>query len=98
MESNPNNVPYIVFESVSARHERILKRLWIALLTAIILLFLSNSAWLYAWMQYDYTGETTETTYTQDGHGVNLIGASVIGDGNNVTDTTSTDKNPNAHP
>ena len=69
-------VPYIVHESAQARHERITKRLIIALIIAIALIFISNAAWLWAWLQYDYVSETTETTYTQDGEGVNIIGDS----------------------
>lgn len=39
-------VPYIVFEGEQARHERTVKRLVLALLVSIALLFLSNVAWL----------------------------------------------------
>lgn len=80
------SVPYIVYESALARSERHLKRLVIALVIAIVLIFASNAAWLWAWMQYDYTGETTttETTYQQDGQGLNIIG-----DSNHVTDQAS---------
>ena len=70
----PDNVPYIVFESEQARHERNIKRLVIALVISIALIFISNMFWLYEWTQYDYESETT--TYTQDGQGVNLIGSS----------------------
>jgi len=73
------DVPYIVFESNMARNERQTKRLIIALAICVILIFLSNAIWLYAWCQYDYTG--TATTYTQDGEGLNIIG-----DSNDVTE------------
>ena len=53
----PESVPYIVHESAMARMERQIKRGWIALIVAVCLLFASNAAWLYAWMQYDYTSE-----------------------------------------
>lgn len=75
------SVPYIVYESAQARSERHLKRLVIALVVAIVLIFASNAAWLWAWCQYDYCSE--ETVYTQDGHGVNIIG-----DENHVADQT----------
>lgn len=65
-------VPYIVHESAMARQERHIKRLVIALIVAIALIFASNAAWLYAWCQYDYSGE--ETVYDQDGEGLNIIG------------------------
>lgn len=56
-ESGP--VPYIVHESAMARNERAIKRLVVALIVAIALMFASNAFWLLAWMQYDYTGEET---------------------------------------
>lgn len=70
----PESVPYIVHESSMARMERQIKRLWIALIVSVCLLFASNAAWLYAWCQYDYSGE--ETIYQQDGEGTNIIGDS----------------------
>lgn len=67
-------VPFIVHESAMVRNERTVKRLVIALIIAIALLFAANAAWLLAWTQYDYTSE--ETVYTQDGDGLNIIGSS----------------------
>lgn len=67
-------VPYIVHESAMARNERTIKRLVIALIIAVALLFAGNAAWLYAWMQYDYVSEETITEYQQDGEGLNIIG------------------------
>ena len=58
-------VPYIVWEGEKARDERRHRRDFIIKLVLIILLFLSNAIWLYAWMQYDYVGETE--TITVDG-------------------------------
>ena len=73
-QNAPENVPYIVHESSMARMERHIKRLWIAVIVAVCLLFASNAAWLYAWFQYDYSIE--ETIYQQDGKGTNIIGNS----------------------
>lgn len=64
-----NDVPYIVFEGEQARNERHIKRLWIALIILITLLFASNAIWLYEWTRYDYV--TTE--YSQGGEGINNI-------------------------
>ena len=72
--ATPESVPYIVHESSMARMERQVKRGWIALIVAVCLLFASNAAWLYAWMQYDYSSE--EIVYQQDGEGTNIIGDS----------------------
>ena len=54
MEENKMTVPYIVYEGEQARNERTVKRLITALIVAIAVIFASNLAWLYAWMQYDY--------------------------------------------
>ena len=67
-------VPYIVHESAMARNERTVKRLVIALIVAISLIFASNAAWLWAWMQYDYTSTESVVEYQQDGQGLNIIG------------------------
>lgn len=70
MENNNNPVSFVAFEATCTRFDRIIKRLTIALVVCIILVFASNVAWLYAWMQYDYssTEETTTTeTVTIDG-------------------------------
>ena len=51
------DVPYIVYESEAARHERTVKRLITALLIAILLIVGSNLAWLYVFSQYDISSE-----------------------------------------
>ena len=63
-------IDYFIFEGEMARKERTIKKLWAALLLAIVLLFAANAMWLYAWCQYDY--ESYE--YSQDGEGLNIIG------------------------
>lgn len=70
----PESVPYIVHESSMARMERQIKRLWIALIASVVLLFASSAIFTWAWMQYDYSSE--ETVYQQDGEGTNIIGDS----------------------
>lgn len=73
-------VPYIVHESVIARMERIVKRLVVALILTILLMFASNGLWLYAWMQYDYISEdSTVNTNTIDVNGRNGV-ATYVGD------------------
>lgn len=74
VKSAPENVPYIVHEATMARMERNIKRLWIAVIVSVCMLFASNAAWLYAWCQYDYSSE--EAIYQQDGEGANIIGDS----------------------
>ena len=73
----PESVPYIVHESSMARMERHIKRLWIALIVCIAIIFAINAGWLI----YESQFETFEYSYDyqQDGQGTNIIG-----DGNDV--------------
>lgn len=57
----PDNVPYIVHESIMAREERHIRRLVFALVIATLIIFISNAIWLYAWLQYDYVSDETVT-------------------------------------
>lgn len=68
------DVPYIVYESEAARHERTVKRLITALLIAILLIVGSNLAWLYVWNQYDFSSESVSVE-TDDNINTNLLGA-----------------------
>ena len=47
-------VPYIVHEGMLARQERTIKRLFITLGVVIMLLAITNLAWLFVFSQYDY--------------------------------------------
>ena len=71
-------VPYIAHESIVAKMERTIKRLFILIIISVFLIFASNAVWLYYWNQYEYTDE--EVCYEQDGEGTNVIGS-----GNEVT-------------
>lgn len=70
-ENSNVNVPYVVHESTVARQERQIKRMWIALIVAVALIFASNAIWIYAFMQYDY--ESYEITADGDSN-ANYIG------------------------
>ena len=83
-------VPFIAYESVLARNERIVRRLIITIVILATLLVVSNFAWLYAWCQYEYVDEevsTTTTTVKQDGEGQN-----VYGNGNEVNGSDNNSK------
>jgi hypothetical protein len=67
----PENIPWMAHEFAMVRMERQVKRGWIALIVAVCLLFASNAAWLWAWMQYDY--ESYEITADGDSN-ANYIG------------------------
>ena len=56
----PKDVPYIAHESAVARLERVIKRMWVLVLSLIILLVASNAAWLY------YESSFEETRIEQD--------------------------------
>ena len=75
---------------------RTIGRLIAIVIVCICLLFVSNAAWLYAWMQYDYTSdEVIVDVNSDDGGNANYIG----NDGdivNGESDRTEeeTDENP----
>lgn len=93
------NVPYIVYEGEQARNERHIKRLIIALIISIALIFVSNAAWLFAWCQYDYSSQSEETVISldsTDGGNANYVGndGDIINDedyGNKTHEDTDTD-------
>ena len=60
------------YQSAQACKERF--RQWVLIAILIILLAVCNLAWLYAWTQYDYV----DLDATQDGTGVNIVGAGDI--------------------
>lgn len=72
MSSEDNKVPYIVYESSEARHERNEKRLIIALVISIVMMFVSNGLWLWHESQYEYADETVELN--ADSGNANYIG------------------------
>lgn len=61
------DVPYIVFEGEMARHERTVKRLIVALMLTIALLFASNAAWLWFFNQFDITDTTVDLDCQDEG-------------------------------
>lgn len=94
------NIPFVVFENAIARMERIIKRLVIALILSVFLIFLSNVAWLYAWMQYDYSSSATTTeTVTVDGKDgiANYIGndGEITNGENNGAESENSNKSKN---
>ena len=68
------SIPYIVYEGAQARNERITKRLVIALIVSVILMFLSNAVWLYCWIQYDYVSEDNSISLDAMQGDANFIG------------------------
>lgn len=66
-------VPYIVHESVLARMERTIKRLWILCIIIFVAFVVSNCMWVYYESQFAVE-ETTEVTQRNDGGNNNYIG------------------------
>lgn len=83
------DVPYIVHEGVVSRFERVVKRLIIALIISVILLFASNMAWLYKASQYDY--ETYDISSDGDSSANYQTGSGVIINGGS---NSSSEENP----
>lgn len=71
------SVPYIVYEGEMARQERMVKRLFIALVFSVFVILATNAVWIWIWNQYDYSSESTVIDLeTSDGH-ANYIGNDV---------------------
>jgi uncharacterized paraquat-inducible protein A len=82
-------VPYAVVELAEARHERQIKRMWIALIVAVALMFFTNMMWVGVFSSYDYSSEEVIIEADQDGEGVNIVGG-----GNVDYGAESEDNNP----
>ena len=63
----PDYVPWIVFEGEMARNERTVRRLWVALIVAIALIFATVGVFVWYLEQYDYTSSETITIDGADG-------------------------------
>lgn len=73
-----NKIPYIAFEAEMARHERTIKRLLIALVVAIGLIFISNISWLWFFNQFDIESEAVQLESRDDGN-ASYMGAGASG-------------------
>ena len=67
-------VPYIVYERTIARFERIVKRLIIAILIAVAILFVTNLAWLWVFNSYEVVTQDVLVD-SDDGGNASYIGA-----------------------
>lgn len=81
-------VPYIVHESAMARSERHIRRLVIALIVAVVMIAVTNIAWLWVWNSYEYVGESESVSVEGEGT-ANYIGND--GDITNGKDNSSTE-------
>lgn len=68
----PEAVPYIVHEGAMARMERVIKRLWVALVLLLVLLVATNGLWI--WYESQWEEVVTETyTSETDGGGTAIV-------------------------
>ena len=81
MDKN-TDIPYIVYEGTIARFERTIRRLILAIIVIVLLLFGSNMTWLYVWNQYDFSSEEI-TIENEDAGNANYMGANASGVINN---------------
>lgn len=60
-EKDVVTISCFAWDMIQASSERHIKRLFIALITVVAMLFISNFIWLYAWCQYDYANITVDS-------------------------------------
>ena len=75
-------IPYIAFESATARQERTIKRLWILCIILIVSLIGTNVGWIYYESQFTDTEITQEVEATADGSSdlnLNTVGGDYYG-------------------
>ena len=77
-------IPYFAHEADMARMERSNKRLWIVIIIAIALLFVSNAIWLYEWTSYDMVLEGEEVDVNAENGIANYVGNDGDISGDNV--------------
>lgn len=92
MDNEQMTVPYIVFEGSMARSERHIKRLVIALIIAVVMIAVTNIAWLWVWNSYEYVGDTSEISVEGEGN------ANYIGNDGDITNGESNGQEVNKIP
>ena len=86
---NEKTIPYFAHEGIVARMERANRRLWILCIVLIILLAVTNAAWIYYESQFaDETMTVTQDVDSGDG------GDAIVNDGVHINGESTTDSNP----
>ncbi len=62
VENRAKDIPYIAYDEALARFERVNRRSFIIIVILVLLLFLTNGAWIY----YESQWQGVTTTVTQD--------------------------------
>jgi len=89
-------IPYFAHEGMMVRLERANKRLTVALIIGIVLIFLCNAAWLWSWMQYDYVEDGTEIITNVDSEGDGIANYTGNNGGVNVGESNRSQENVDA--
>lgn len=80
-------IPYYAHEGIVARMERMNRRLWILCIVLIVLLAVTNGAWLYYNSQFEDAVTSSEITQeVNSGSGDAVINDGVHVNGENQTD------------
>ena len=66
-------IPFVAHEAEVSRQERQIKRMWIALIVAIALMFFTNIIWVGVFSSYDYSSEEIIVDAEDNGN-ANYIG------------------------
>lgn len=66
-------IPYVAHESAMSRADRQNKRLWIVVILLVVVLVVSNCAWLWYESQFETVEETTVTQDNDNGYN-NYVG------------------------
>lgn len=82
-------IPYIAFESATARQERTIKRLWILCLVLIVALLGTNAGWIW----YEKQWEVVETTTVTQDLDASDGGDAIINDGVHINGKSKTNSN-----
>lgn len=72
-EREPVSVSYLVYRDMANHDQWIIKKLVVALIISVVLMFASNLAWVIAWNSYDYTSDQI-TVDSQDSGVANYTG------------------------
>ena len=93
MEERENvSVPYLVHESVLARMERTIKRLWILCIVLIVLFVGTNAGWLYYESQFEETTTVTQSTSWDGDSNVVLNGTGEVTYNERPSETNSNEE------
>lgn len=75
-------IPYLAFESVTARLERTIKRLWILIIILILALIACNAGWIYYESSFEDVVVTQDVEATADNDSdldLNTVGGDYYG-------------------